>query len=71
MKKDKEIDEKPKALQSEVKEPIKKQKGKKVLLVFIILAIIGTATGGFLLYGPWAGLRDWLITTAMTTMTQQ
>ena len=50
---------------------MKKQTGKKVLLVLIILAIIGTATGGFLLYGPWAGFRDWLITTAMTTMTHQ
>ena len=63
MKKNKEIDEKPKA--------IKKQTGKKVLLVLIILAIIGTTTGGFLLYGPWAGFRDWLITTAMTTMNHQ
>ena len=71
MKKNKEIDEKPKALQSEGKEPIKKQTGKKVLLVLIILAIIGTATGGVLLYGPWAGFRDWLITTAMTTMSHQ
>lgn len=50
---------------------MKKQTGKKVLLVFIILAIIGTATGGFLLYGPWAGFRDWLITCAMTTMNHQ
>ena len=62
MKKNKEIDG---------KETIKKQTGKKVLLVFIILAIIGTASGGILLYGPWAGFRDWLITTAMTTMTHQ
>ena len=50
---------------------MKKHTGKKVLLVLTILAIIGTATGGFLLYGPWAGFRDWLITTAMTTMTHQ
>ena len=71
MKKNKEINEIPKSLQNEGKEPIKKQTGKKVLLVLIILAIIGTATGGFLLYGPWAGFRDWLITTAMTTMTHQ
>ena len=71
MKRKEEINEMPKALKSEKTEPVKKQTGKKVLLVFIILAIIGTATGGFLLYGPWAGFRDWLITTAMTTMTHQ
>ena len=50
---------------------MKKQIGKKVVLVLIILAIIGTATGGFLLYGPFAGFRDWLITCAMTTMNHQ
>ena len=71
MKKNKEIDEMPKALQKEVNEPVKKQTGKKVLLVLIILAIIGTTSGGLLLYGPWAGFREWLITTAMTTMTHQ
>ena len=63
MEKNKEKNEKPNA--------VKKQTGKKVLLVFIILAIIGTATGGILLYGPWAGFRDWLITCAMTTMNHQ
>ena len=50
---------------------MKKQTGKKVLLVFIILSIIGVASGGLLLYGPWAGFRDWLITSAMTTMNHQ
>lgn len=71
MKKNKEIDELPKALQKERNVPAKKQTGKKVLFVLIILAIIGTFTGGFLLYGPWSGFREWLITTAMTTMTHQ
>ena len=71
MKKNREIDEMPKALRKEEKETINKQTGKKVLLTLIILAIIGTATGGFLLYGPWATFREWLITTAMTTMTHQ
>ena len=65
----KEKDELPKAFQN--KTPVKKQTGKKVLLIFIILAIIGTATGGILLYGPFAGFRDWLITCAMTTMNHQ
>lgn len=70
MKKKIEIEELPKALQKESKTE-KKQTGKKVLLVFIILAIIGTTTGGLLLYGPYSGFREWLITTAMTTMTHQ
>ena len=71
MKKNKEIEELPKALQKDEKATVKKQTGKKVLMVLIILAIIGTSTGGFLLYGPYAGFREWLITTAMTTMTHQ
>jgi len=50
---------------------MKKQTGKKVLLILIILAILGTSIGGILLYGPWSGFREWLITTAMTTMTHQ
>ena len=50
---------------------MKKHTGKKVLLVLTILAIIGTATGGVLLYGSYSGFRDWLITTAMTTMNHQ
>ena len=50
---------------------MKKQTGKKVLLVLIILAIIGISTGGILLYGPYSGFRDWLITCAMTTMNHQ
>ena len=50
---------------------MKKQTGKKVLLVLIILAIIGISTGGILLYGPYLGFRDWLITCAMTTMNHQ
>lgn len=50
---------------------MKKQTGKKVILTVIILTIMGVITGGTLLYGPWAGFREWLITTAMTTMTHQ
>ncbi len=49
----------------------KKQVWKKVLLILMILAIIGIATVGILLYGPWSKFREWLITTAMTTMTHQ
>ena len=75
MKKDEEIEELPKALRKETeeKETVKKKKRnwKKIWLTLIILAIIGTSSGGFLLYGPYSGFRDWLITTAMTTMTHQ
>lgn len=73
MKKNKEydeIDEVPKALRKDKKEK-KKKNWKKIWLVLIILAIIGVSSGGFLLYGPYSGFRDWLITTAMTTMTHQ
>lgn len=76
MKKDEEIDEIPKALKKDIDEANetnkkKKRNWKKIWLVLVILAIIGVSSGGFLLYGPWSGFRDWLITTAMTTMTHQ
>ena len=73
MKKDEEIDEIPKALRKDMGEKNKKKKRnwKKIWLVLVILAIIGVSSGGFLLYGPYSGFRDWLITTAMTTMTHQ
>ena len=67
----KDIEEIPKALRMDNTEKKKKKNVKKVLLVLVILAIIGVSTGGFLLYGPYSGFRDWLITTAMTTMTHQ
>ena len=66
----KDIEEIPKALRMDNTEK-KKKKNVKKLLVLVILAIIGVSTGGFLLYGPYSGFRDWLITTAMTTMTHQ
>ncbi|HAP14570.1 MAG TPA: hypothetical protein DCR07_00480, partial [Lactococcus sp.] len=40
-------------------------------IIFAILVIIGGSSLGILLYGPYSGFRDWLITTAMTTMTHQ
>ena len=39
-----------------------------VMFLFGSLGIISCLT---LLYGPWANFREWLITTAMTTMTHQ
>ena len=72
MKKNKKIDEEiPKAVRGDTKEKKKTTKVKKVLLILVILAIIGVSSGGLLLYGPYSGFRDWLITTAMTTMTHQ
>lgn len=48
--------------------------GNKVKIVFthlFRLGIIGIIAVLVLLYGPYNGFRDWLVTTAMTTMTHQ
>lgn len=49
-------------------------KGKIVANIFTVLFVLGT-TGIisvlFLLYGPYSAFREWLVTTAMTTMTHQ
>ena len=52
------------------KKPMKKWK-KRLLIIILILFIVGGSSGLFLLYGPWHGFRDWLITTAMTTLNHQ
>lgn len=44
---------------------------KKIFIVLCILAVMGVSVVGTLLYGPYDGFRNWLITTAMTTMTHQ
>ena len=44
---------------------------KKILIVFLSLGIVGMSTVLFLLYGPYSGFRNWLITTAMTTLNHQ
>ena len=53
--------------------PKKKKKNivKKIFITLAILIVIGASSLGILLYGPYSGFRDWLITTAMTTMTHQ
>lgn len=63
--------------------PIKKKRNKKKLvkkeisttkkiIIFIISFIITECLGGiFLLYGPLPKFRNWLVTTAMTTMNHQ
>lgn len=60
-------------MSSNNEEPKKKKgKGKIVFLkVILILFVIGAVSGLTLLYGPWHGFRDWLITTAMTTLSHQ
>ena len=44
---------------------------KKIFITFIILCFIGAGCLAALLYGPNHEFRDWLITTAMTTMNHQ
>ncbi len=54
--------------------PQKYSTSNKVKIIFTYLfrlGILGIIILLFLLYGPYNGFRDWLITTAMTTMTHQ
>ena len=77
-------EELPKALQKHDNEEkindnnkkIKKEKKSKkiwlrIIITIIILGILGISTLAFLLYGPYSGFREWLITSAMTTMRHQ
>ncbi len=52
------------------KVPMKRWK-RNLLIILLVLFIVGGSSGLFLLYGPWHGFRDWLITTAMTTLNHQ
>lgn len=64
-KKDDGFNEEP----NDEKKPKKKMKlWQKVVVVLICLALICGAGLAFLLYGPYSNFRNWLITTAMTTM---
>ena len=73
-------EELPKALQKHAEEENvknnstdnKKKKSKKIWLrILITIIILGISTLAFLLYGPYSGFREWLITSAMTTMRHQ
>lgn len=44
---------------------------KNIFSILFLLGSLGIFTVLVLLYGPWSGFRDWLITTAMTTMNHQ
>lgn len=50
---------------------MKKSKLKIFLIIFLILAFLAVGGVALLLYGPYHGFRDWLITTAMTTKSHQ
>ena len=53
----------------------KRSKGKKIAIIltrfFIFLYVLGCFSFVFLLYGPYSTFRDWLISTAMSTMNHQ
>ena len=53
------------------KEKKETKKGKKILKIVLAIFLLGVLTVGFLLYGPYSGFRDWLITVSMTSMTHQ
>jgi len=54
------------------KKTFKKSKAFTILFsIFIFFYVIGSSAFVFLLYGPFKGFREWLIPTAMTTMTHQ
>ena len=58
----------------EIKNDNNKRKGNKIKIFFtvcFILATLGCFGGLFLLYSPYAGFRDWLFTTAMSTMSHK
>ncbi len=43
----------------------------KLFTTLFVLGTLGIIVVLTLLYGPWNGFREWLVTTAMTTMTHQ
>ena len=51
--------------------PAKGKVFKVLFSVFMLFYIVGCSTFSFILYGPNKGFRNWLIPTAMTTMTHQ
>jgi len=64
-------------IEEKVKERKKRKKSGKMrlwqkIVVGIICLFMVLGSGfAYLLYGPYSGFREWLITTAMTTMTHQ
>lgn len=50
---------------------IKNKTFKIIFSIFMFFYVIGSGSFLFILYGPYAGFREWLIPTAMTTMNHQ
>jgi len=44
---------------------------RKIIIAILSMIVIGLISFLFLLYGPYKNFREWLITTAMTTMNHQ
>lgn len=65
------IEQESKKNKDKKKKEQKKNIVKKIFITLGILIIIGISSLAFLLYGPYNGFRDWLITSAMTTMNHQ
>ena len=65
------IEQESKKNKDKKKKEQKKNIVKKIFITLGILIIIGISSLAFLLYGPYSGFRDWLITSAMTTMNHQ
>jgi len=63
--------ETPKKKTQKAKEKKKLKIYEKIIIVLAILFVLGSSIVVFLLYGPWGGFRDWLITTAMSTLNHQ
>lgn len=56
----------------ETKKTKKKMKKRtKIIIIITSILVILIGSFAFLLYGPWKNFREWLITTAMTTMSHQ
>ena len=69
-----EVDEISEVTIEKISEKPKKKKMKAwqiILVIFICLALILGSGLAFLLYGPYPNFRNWLITTAMTTMSHK
>ena len=55
----------------QVKEKKKWSFKKKFFVTISSLFVVGVASFLFVFYGPWAGFRNFWITSAMTTMSHQ
>ena len=49
----------------------KRKLRSRIFTAIISLFLIGVLSVAFLLYGPYSGFRDWIITVGMTSMTHQ